>query len=282
MSDPRTLAAEAVQQLDRLSAVILDDLGDGPKVSDLVAAASAARDAVGKLGVAALAQVAGLVSGVAGSLASNALEWNPAVGGTLMATVDDLRHLAQRPGQLSEEDSEHLHHRAADLSQYVVGNGNWGVGSGAPAAPPAAAAVEPAAAAANAATAVPASAISASAPLPTPQSPLPTPVIPISQLFYSDNGPHIVSGGTPGEAEKRSDLLGRGIDALDVLTMKPIAPPITFGGTDVVPVETLLYRGRAALERAAAIREQIKAAGGVASATALDEMYDLIGLALKD
>ena len=280
MSDPRTLAAEAVQQLDRLSAVILDDLGDGPKVSDLVTAASAARDAVGKLGVAALAQVAGLVSGVADSLASNALEWNPAVGGTLMATVDDLRHLAQRPGQLSEEDSEHLHHRAADLSQYVVADsaplGRETSNEAAPVSKPA----DTSAPAAPQPVTAPPSA--AATPLATQQAPAPTPVVPISQLFYADNGPHIVSGGTPGEAEKRSDLLGRGIDALDVLTMKPIAPPVTFGGTDVVPVETLLYRGRAALERAAAIREQIKAAGGVASATTLDEMYDLIGLALKD
>ncbi|HET9424756.1 MAG TPA: hypothetical protein VFO55_05235 [Gemmatimonadaceae bacterium] len=80
----------------------------------------------------------------------------------------------------------------------------------------------------------------------------------------------------------KSDLLGRGIDALDFLVAKPIATPATFGMMEVVPVESLLYRGRAALERAAAIREQIKASGGQASPAALDEMYDLIGLALKD
>ena len=62
----------------------------------------------------------------------------------------------------------------------------------------------------------------------------------------------------------------------------PIAKQVTFGAMEVVPVETLLYRGRAALERAAAIREQIKSSGGVASPAVLDEMYDLIGLALKD
>jgi hypothetical protein len=64
--------------------------------------------------------------------------------------------------------------------------------------------------------------------------------------------------------------------------MKPIATPVTFGAMEIVPVETLLYRGRAALERAAAIREQIKVSGGVASPATLEEMYDLIGLALKD
>jgi hypothetical protein len=91
-----------------------------------------------------------------------------------------------------------------------------------------------------------------------------------------------VSGGTSKEAQSRSDLLGKGIDALDNLTMKPIATPVTFGAVEVVPVETLLYRGRAALERAAAIREQIKTSGGVPSPATLEEMYDLIGLALKD
>jgi hypothetical protein len=284
MTDQRPIATEAVQQLDRLSAVILDDLGDGPKVGELVAAASAARDAVGKLGVAALAQVAGLVSGVAESLASSAIEWNPAIGGTLMATVDDLRQLAGSGTQLSEEDSEHLHHRASDLSQYVVvGSAEREVGSGGEKK-----AVGEPADATPSSVSTPASPV-ASPPLPpphsslpTPQSPPPTQVVPISDLFYTDNGPHIVSGGTSKEAAGRSDLLGRGIEALDNLTMKPIATQMTFGTVEVVPVDTLLYRGRAALERAAAIREQIKASGGVASPATLDEMYDLIGLALKD
>jgi hypothetical protein len=80
----------------------------------------------------------------------------------------------------------------------------------------------------------------------------------------------------------KSDLLGKGIEALDNLTMRPIATPATFGAIDVVPVETILSGGRAGLERAAAIREQIKRAGGAASPATLEEMFDLIGLALKD
>jgi hypothetical protein len=123
--------------------------------------------------------------------------------------------------------------------------------------------------------------VAAAAAEPTPQSP-DDKIVPISSLFYADAGPHIVSGGTPKEATTKSDLLGRGIDALDNLTMKPIATQVTFGAMEVVPVETLLYRGRAALERAAAIREQIKSSGGAPSTATLEEMYDLIGLALKD
>ena len=49
-------------------------------------------------------------------------------------------------------------------------------------------------------------------------------------------GPHIVSGGTPKEAEGKSDLLGRGIDALDNLTMKPIAKQVTFGAIEAAAV----------------------------------------------
>jgi hypothetical protein len=255
-----SIVEQALLQLDRLGAIILDDVGDGPARADLAAAAKGARDAVAQLAVPALSQLGGLISGVAESVVAGATEWNPALGGTLIAAVDDLRHLASRASQFTDEDSEHLAHRAAELQPYVRTDGN-GNGNGN---------VE---------------AKSTSSPAPTPiPIPIPTasPIIPISDLFYADNGPHIVSGGMSKEAESRSDLLGKGIDALDNLTTKPIATPVTFGAVEVVPVETLLYRGRAALERAAAIREQIKASGGVASQATLEEMYDLIGLALKD
>jgi hypothetical protein len=283
-----SLAEQAVQQLDRLSAIILDDVGDGPTPSDLAAAARGARDAVAQLAVPALTQLTGLIAGVADSLVTGATEWNTSLGGTLMAAVDDVRHLAARP--FTDEDNEHLAHRASELKSYVRAPA-----SGMESAPPSAPASAPSnpAGMESAPPSAPASAPSNPAPIPAPTAastpspaPIPgpaaSPIVPISDLFYADNGPHIVSGGTPTEAVTRSDLLGRGIDALDNLTMKPIAKPVTFGAVEVVPVETLLYRGRAALERAAAIREQIKASGVAPSPATLDEMYDLIGLALKD
>ena len=267
-----SIAEHALQQLDRLGAIILDDVGDGPPAADFAAAARAAREAVAQLTVPALTQLSGLISGVAESLASGATEWNPSLGGTLMAAVDDLRHLAGRASQFTDEDSEHLAHRASELTPYVGGNGESGIAN----REPEIGNREPAA------TGSPAP-VKATSPIPDSPAPIPdSKIVPISQLFYADNGPHIVSGGLSKDAESRSDLLGKGIDALDNLTMKPIAKPVAFGAIEVVPVETILYRGRAALERAAAIREQIKIAGGNASQAALDEMYDLIGLALKD
>jgi hypothetical protein len=277
-------AEHATQALDRLGAIILDDVGDGPAPADLAAAARAARDAVASLTVPALTQLSGLIAGVADAIAGGATEWNPALGGTLMAASDYIRHLASRADQFTDEDGEHLHHRAMELAPYAskgVGEAHGGNAAGEattqPPAPVPAAAPAPAPAPAAVAAPTPAPAEN-----PDPVTPTPSPVVPISELFYADGGPHIVRGGTPQEAAMKSDLLGKGIEALDNLTMKPIATPVTFGAVEVVPVETILYRGRAALERAAAIREQVKRAGGAASQATLEEMFDLIGLALKD
>jgi len=123
---------------------------------------------------------------------------------------------------------------------------------------------------------------SASAPVTPPATVLPpSNVVAISDLFYAE-GASVVSGGVPQSASAKSDLLGASIEALESLTARPLAEQVSTGPMVVVPVDTLLYRGRGAIERAAAIREQIKASGGNATPAALDEMYDLIGLALKD
>jgi hypothetical protein len=303
MTDPRALSDEAVHHLDRLGAVILDDVGDGPPPQDLAASAAAARDAIGQMGVAALTQLASLVAGVADSMVAGTTDWSPSLGGTLMAAVDDLRHLVGRASHFSDEDSEHLHHRAAELSVYVTTS--WSTGDEAQAQ----------SAQAQSAQAQGVSPEPQAEPDPEPEvqpEPQPgsthpvslsepmdpartaqdpslalkmtgsSPIVPISDLFYADQGPHVVSGGMPEKVAAKSELLGRGIDALENLTAQLLAKPLAVGPMAVVPVETLLYRGRAALERAAAIREQIKAAGGQAAPAALDEMYDLIGLALKD
>jgi hypothetical protein len=192
-----------------------------------------------------------------------------------MAAIDDLRHLAGRASQFSDEDSEHLHHRASELQPYVK-SAEAGGGSLEKAPPREAREIPIPAESIEPTLQPPASSLQAPTSNQTPT------VVPISDLFYADNGPHIVSGGMPPGAAGKSDLLGRGIDALDNLTMRPIAKRVSYGSMEVVPVETLLYRGRAALERAAAIREQIKGSGGAPAAATLDEMYDLIGLALKD
>jgi len=47
----------------------------------------------------------------------------------------------------------------------------------------------------------------------------------------------------------------------------------------IVPIESLLYRGSAALERAIEIRDELRQSETPADADALDELFDLLELA---
>jgi hypothetical protein len=78
------------------------------------------------------------------------------------------------------------------------------------------------------------------------------------------------------------DLLDRGIRNLDTLPKTPLSNPITLAEQPAVPIDVLLYRGRAAIERARAIRDDLRRRGGPLDATALSELFDLLDLALTD
>lgn len=146
-------------------------------------------------------------------------------------------------------------------------------------------------------------------------------LIPISRLFFDDAGPHIVSvtssqrdfGGTtlaapdnvqiaerhtpravapvaatplagaarytPARGRELHDLLGTSIAQLGGVsggTRKMPAPP------PPVPIDTLLYRGRAALERALEIRAMARHTGQPPTNETIDELLDLIGLAAEE
>jgi hypothetical protein len=78
------------------------------------------------------------------------------------------------------------------------------------------------------------------------------------------------------------DLLDRGIRSLDTLPKTPLSNPITLAEQPAVPIDVLLYRGRAAIERARAIRDELRRRGGPLDAAALGELFDLLDLALTD
>jgi chemotaxis protein histidine kinase CheA len=143
-------------------------------------------------------------------------------------------------------------------------------------------------------------------------------IVPISQLFYNDDGQHIVyvapnpkthyeqqlreTGGigpgalspevkrvpTPAEqAAALSRTPPRGQDLKDVLnsslaTMRSLetrdSGPQPLA-TELVPIQELLYRGQRAIERAAEIRRALKKSGTPPTRALVDELVDLVELA---
>lgn len=77
------------------------------------------------------------------------------------------------------------------------------------------------------------------------------------------------------------DFLENGIASIEQLRERPLSQPVPLPQDEIVPIEDLLYRGRAALERAAALRHTIQD-GVAASPEMLDELFDLLDLALAD
>ncbi|HEY2850325.1 MAG TPA: Hpt domain-containing protein [Gemmatimonadaceae bacterium] len=75
------------------------------------------------------------------------------------------------------------------------------------------------------------------------------------------------------------DLLGAGISGLAALDDTPLAEPVEIEDDGVVPIQDLLYRGRAALRRAAQLGESFKSASTAPTAVELAELYDLLELA---
>ena len=59
----------------------------------------------------------------------------------------------------------------------------------------------------------------------------------------------------------------------------PAAPVVAEG---VVPIESLYYRGRAALDRAREVRDLLRAQDGAPDRELLAELYDLLDLAAAD
>jgi hypothetical protein len=114
-------------------------------------------------------------------------------------------------------------------------------------------------------------------------------MIPISALFFDDAGPHVVRAGfapqnrpqpryTPARGHELQALLSTSIAQLGGVSRErtrrtPVLPP-------PVPIDSLLYRGRAALDRALEIREEL--AGEMPDRETIDELLDLVALAATE
>lgn len=73
-----------------------------------------------------------------------------------------------------------------------------------------------------------------------------------------------------------------GISGLQALENRPLSPPAQLPAEEIVPIENLLYSGRRALERAAQLRAEMRAANAVPSREVVQELFDLVELALDE
>lgn len=113
-------------------------------------------------------------------------------------------------------------------------------------------------------------------------------VIPIAELFYDDAGPHIISRATQGAGTARHTP-ARGRELQDLLGSTILQLGGVAGGTRrtptslpaPVPIESLLYSGRSALERALEIRAS-RTVGRALSNELIEELLDLIALAAEE
>lgn len=144
-------------------------------------------------------------------------------------------------------------------------------------------------------------------------------IVPISQLFYNDDGQHIVyvapnpkthyeqqlreQGGigtgtlspemkraptpAPESASLGARTPARGQDLRDALnsslaTMRSLETRHSGPqppATELIPIQELLYRGQRAIERAAEIRRALKKSGTPPTRALVDELVDLVELA---
>lgn len=106
----------------------------------------------------------------------------------------------------------------------------------------------------------------------------PRPVV-HEQATESTEPTHARVFAAPGAGRRHPASLDSTIAAFESLSSERMAEPIPMKDVEVMPVDALLYRGRAALDRAVELRDEIRRAGAPPSAEVLEELYDLVELA---
>lgn len=116
--------------------------------------------------------------------------------------------------------------------------------------------------------------------------------IPISNLFFDDAGPHIIrlahsDGGEPPlttptsrRGKELKNLLDSSIARLGGDSDKK--PAKASARDKILPIDQLLYRGRAALDRAREIGSRVRAEKRAPLTEEMTELYDLLDLAATE
>ncbi|HEX6574171.1 MAG TPA: hypothetical protein VF042_04300 [Gemmatimonadaceae bacterium] len=116
-------------------------------------------------------------------------------------------------------------------------------------------------------------------------------IVPISTLFFDGPGPHVVRAGFPPRNAEGKYTPARGHELQALLNTSIVQLGAVSGENrrktpvrmaPAVAIETLLYRGRAALDRALEVREEIVSSGTQGSREQVQELLDLVALAATE
>jgi chemotaxis protein histidine kinase CheA len=113
-------ASDYVEQLDRL---LLDGGASGPDAGALQRVSRALRGTATMAKLPAFAEVAGALERVGRAMQDGAIRWDPALGGALVAAIDDLRILLRGARTWSSDEEQRARSRAAELSRYAPASG---------------------------------------------------------------------------------------------------------------------------------------------------------------
>jgi chemotaxis protein histidine kinase CheA len=83
---------------------------------------------------------------------------------------------------------------------------------------------------------------------------------------------------SPRSGRALREMINASLTQLSSLEDVPLIEPVHYDDDAIVPVEALLYRGQAALDRARALRDELRRRGST-DPEALHELYDLLDLA---
>jgi hypothetical protein len=277
-----TFIQTAGQHLDRLDAAVIAAHATAPDPQLLGRDLRALRAATIAAGQTAIGGVVLGLEGVAEALERGRVAWDPTVRGALLATLGDCRLLVRRARTWSPDDEARALRRRGELARLAPLHQPVDAAALVPIA-----ALAPDDGAPQLVVALPAGdpllPIGALAPDTTP-APLPVmppaPAAPVTPPPAPPApAPPAASAAPAAQGAALQDLLGRGLAGLTALDDVPLSPPLEVE-EELVDIDALLYRGRAAFDRACALGDAMR--GAPPDPDALEELLALLDLARHD
>ena len=264
---------EASEYLTRLESLVTQH---GLQPSDATQLAAAARGLRGSASMAkanGLSTLANTVERIAGSVVQGAIQWEPELQRSMVGAVEELKLLVRSVRNWGAEQDSRVEESLRRLARYA----------------------------------------------PSKESRNEEVIVPISQLFYNDDGQHVVfvapnpkthyeqqlretakigpgtlspevkriptpaqqarasAARTPPRGQELRDVLNSSLATMRSLETRNSGPQPP--ATELVPIQSLLYKGQRAIERASEIRRALKKSGNPPTRALVDELVDLVELA---